>query len=478
MRKKGKYNKKRKLNRVVKVILLAVGIILVALLIQTEILNMINNRNISKTSEVLLDRVVNVIEKNEESEKDMVEDLKSDYIIRAKAVAYILNAKPEAGERASELKKIAKLMDVDEIHLFDSTGTIYGGTIPRYYGFSFDSGEQISYFKPMLTDKKLTMCQDITPNTSEGKEMMYAMTWDETGSYMVQVGIKPVRLMKELKQNEIPALIDNMPAYEGIRIYVAEKKTGEIYGATDSSEIGKKLDDLGIIKRGDDEDTLFTEVNWIDGVKYRCTFRIVGDYAVGVVCSTEMNREMNMIALVIVGVYLLLAAVWIIYMFVKVVKSNIDELTQCLNRRVYEKDIKKMSTRSEFVYAAMDVNGMKCVNDTQGHAAGDELIQGAAECMRQCFGKYGKVYRTGGDEFVSIIFVNEDKLKEIRETFEKTVSDWKGELVNSITISSGYVYSKEKEWRSLEEISREADIRMYQAKEKYYTCSGKERRKR
>ena len=261
MRKKGKYNKKRKLNRVVKVILLAVGIILVALLIQTEILNMINNRNISKTSEVLLDRVVNVIEKNEESEKDMVEDLKSDYIIRAKAVAYILNAKPEAGERASELKKIAKLMDVDEIHLFDSTGTIYGGTIPRYYGFSFDSGEQISYFKPMLTDKKLTMCQDITPNTSEGKEMMYAMTWDETGSYMVQVGIKPVRLMKELKQNEIPALIDNMPAYEGIRIYVAEKKTGEIYGATDSSEIGKKLDDLGIIKQGDDEDTLFTEVN-------------------------------------------------------------------------------------------------------------------------------------------------------------------------------------------------------------------------
>lgn len=137
-----------------------------------------------------------------------------------------------------------------------------------------------------------------------------------------------------------------------------------------------------------------------------------------------------------------------------------------------------MSIRSEFVYAAMDVNGMKCVNDTQGHAAGDELIQGAAECMRQCFGKYGKVYRTGGDEFVSIIFVNEDKLKEIRETFEKTVSDWKGELVNSITISSGYVYSKEKEWRSLEEISREADIRMYQAKEKYYTCSGKERRKR
>ena len=48
MRKKGKYNKKRKLNRVVKVILLAVGIILVALLIQTEILATVYKGNIIK----------------------------------------------------------------------------------------------------------------------------------------------------------------------------------------------------------------------------------------------------------------------------------------------------------------------------------------------------------------------------------------------------------------------------------------------
>lgn len=50
------------------------------------ILNWINNRNISKMSEVLLDRVVNVIEKNEQDEKDMIASLKEDYIVRAKAV--------------------------------------------------------------------------------------------------------------------------------------------------------------------------------------------------------------------------------------------------------------------------------------------------------------------------------------------------------------------------------------------------------
>ena len=69
----------------------------------------------------------------------------------------------------------------------------------------------MEYFKPMLTDKTLTMCQDVTPNTSEGKEMMYAITWNEAGTRMVQVGIKPVRLLEEVKQNEVSSVVENMP---------------------------------------------------------------------------------------------------------------------------------------------------------------------------------------------------------------------------------------------------------------------------
>lgn len=382
-----KYDKVRQLD---KIVFLALGLILVALVIQMAILNWINNRNISKMSEVLLDRVVNVIEKNEQDEKDMIASLKEDYIVRAKAVAYIINANPEAEKDVDELKKIAKLMAVDEIHLLDATGKIYSGTIPEYYGYSFDSGEQMEYFKPMLEDKTLTMCQDVTPNTSEGKKIMYAITWDETGTRMIQVGIEPVRLLNEVKQNEMSSVVTNMPVYEGIRIFVADKESGKIYGATDSS-----------------------------------------------------NAESNAIALLIVGIYLTLAAVGIIYMYVKVNKAKIDELTGCLNRRAYK----------------------------------DELIHGAAECMKQCFGSYGKVYRIGGDEFVSIIFVDESELKKIREDFDEVISHWSGAMVNKISISCGYVYSREKNWESFEEIASEADIRMYEAKEKYYSVEGRDRRK-
>ena len=268
-----------------------------------------------------------------------------------------------------------------------------------------------------------------------------------------------------------------MPVYEGIRIFVADKESGKIYGATDSSDIGKKLDDIGITKKGDEEGKIFTGINEVDGENYRCSFYITGDYAVGVACSNSSNAESNAIALLIVGIYLTLAAVGIIYMYVKVNKAKIDELTGCLNRRAYKDDLSGISLASEFVYAALDVNGLKGVNDTLGHNAGDELIHGAAECMKQCFGSYGKVYRIGGDEFVSIIFVDESELKKIREDFDEVISHWSGAMVNKISISCGYVYSREKNWESFEEIASEADIRMYEAKEKYYSVEGRDRRK-
>lgn len=174
---------------------LAVAVIVVALMLEAGILKYVNDKMTYRISEVMLDRVFTVLEKNEQSEADMIESLKSDYIVRARAVSYILDAKPEAELDVDELQRIAKLISVDEIHLLDQTGMIYSGTLPKYFGYNFDTGEQMAYFKPMLTDKQLSMCQDVTPNTAEGKEMMYAIVWDESASKMIQVGITPKHLL-------------------------------------------------------------------------------------------------------------------------------------------------------------------------------------------------------------------------------------------------------------------------------------------
>lgn len=130
-----------------KILILSITIVAVALILETCILQYVNDKNAQTTSNVLLDRVIAVIDKNESIESEFVKSLKDDYIVRAKAISYIVDAKPEVEYDVDELQKIAGLMSVDEIHFIDDTGTIYSGSLPKYFGYSFDSGEQMAFFK-------------------------------------------------------------------------------------------------------------------------------------------------------------------------------------------------------------------------------------------------------------------------------------------------------------------------------------------
>lgn len=125
----------------------------------------------------------------------------------------------------------------------------------------------------------------------------------------------------------------------------------------------------------------------------------------------------------------------------------------------------------------MDINGLKNANDSFGHAAGDELIRAAADCMKNSFSEHGKVYRMGGDEFVVIITKDIPQFENLLRAFEQRVESWHGEFVESIAVSYGYVYSSERKWNSIFDISKASDERMYESKKQYYTRSGTDRRR-
>lgn len=477
-----------------KIVTLLIVIIVFALIIEAGVLYYVNNRNANNTSTLLLNQVIDIINKNQKNEEELISSLKEDYMVRAKAVSYMIDAKPQSEKDRKELQKIADLMSIDEIHLFDKTGKIYSGTVPKYYGYNFDSGEQMAYFKPMLKNKKRTMCQDVTPNTSEGKKMMYAITWNEAGDRMIQVGIEPKRLLKELKQNEAETVVSNMPVYKGVSIYVADKDSGNILGATDKAKIGKTLESIGISKKNAKGNKIYTEMLRIDGKKCKCAIKKTKKYVIGVTFSIAVDNTSNMIAILIVAVYLGIAAGCILFMISRLSKvkkekneqskmlssmseiSNTDKLTGCFNRRAYEDDIKNITNDVDFIYLSMDVNGLKIVNDSMGHGAGDELLTGAASCMKQCFDPYGKVYRTGGDEFVAILFQDLDQFAAIKEQFDKMILRWSGERLDTISVSCGCVFSKERQWVSIKEVANIADVRMYEEKAMYYKRNGIDRR--
>ena len=396
------------------------------------------------TSNVLLDRVIAVLDKNESSEERFVKSLKDDYIVRVKTISYIVDAKPEVEYDIDELQKIASLMSVDKIHFIDETGTIYSGSIPKYFGYSFDSGAHMAFFKQILNNYDLTLCQDVTPNMAQAKEMMYAITWNESKTHRVQVGITPKRLLKELKQNQILNVVSNMPVYKGMEIYVVNSKTKIIEGATDKNKIGKKI--------------LTSNTN------YQYITRKHGNYNVSVSKSESMFSQNNIAAILIVGIYLTLASCLLVLMLSRVLKEK------------YEKEKYMCTSNTEWAYISLDLNNLKQTNDLLGPSARDEPICAASNCMKFAFAPYGKIYRIGGDEFVVWIQNSVSNLDSILQGFDATIHDWHGKYSNSISVSYGVVKSSEKSFDSVQEISKLADERMYQNKKDYYTMSCNDRR--
>lgn len=157
--------------------------------------------------------------------------------------------------------------------------------------------------------------------------------------------------------------------------------------------------------------------------------------------------------------------------------SMTDEMTRLYNRRCYDEDLIELRENAlpeQFVIFSVDVNGLKTVNDTKGHAAGDELIKGAADCLALTIGNHGKVYRTGGDEFMAVVYT--DDPEELRNAIHARAAGWHGIYCEKISVSIGYAaYASDSE-ATIDDLERRADADMYAEKESYYRKNGIDRR--
>jgi len=92
-----------------------------------------------------------------------------------------------------------------------------------------------------------------------------------------------------------------------------------------------------------------------------------------------------------------------------IVEASHDALTKVLNRRAFDQDIAtcieyvEQNKFSDTLLGIIDLDGMKQVNDTQGHDVGDKLLKVFADSLTACSRPEDKVYRLGGDEFAIIL---------------------------------------------------------------------------
>ena len=154
-------------------------------------------------------------------------------------------------------------------------------------------------------------------------------------------------------------------------------------------------------------------------------------------------------------------SLFIYYVFTILELAKKDALTGVLNREAYY-----IETRRDYkditAIISLDMNGLKTINDTYGHAAGDEALITLALCFTSAIRAKQSVYRMGGDEFVIVCRkTSREEVAALVKRIEDSIAQTK------YSCSIGYGYHEEGTIK-LEDLLRESDERMYSNKSDYY----------
>lgn len=152
-----------------------------------------------------------------------------------------------------------------------------------------------------------------------------------------------------------------------------------------------------------------------------------------------------------------------------------DEMTGLYNRRGFYTlagQQKKLVDRTGrgMVLVMADLNGLKEINDTFGHEAGDQVLIDAAEVLKESFRESDIIARLGGDEFAVLLLeqpnISEDILtRRVTEQVSSINNEHKRDY--SLSISIGFARYDPESGMSFDELMSAADARMYDNKREY-----------
>jgi len=282
-----------------------------------------------------LSQIEQLLAENDKQLTEVTEAYKTTCLHNVEVIDRIIEGHPEALGNVEELRKIAKIVEVDEIHFFDQTGRIYAGTHPEYFGFTFDSGEQIHFFKPLLNDKSLQLVQDITRNTAQGKIMQYSARWSKSGEYIVQIGMEPVNVMKITEKNQPSYIFSLFRVNPEASYYAIDADTQEIIGSTVPELVGKSLSDVGFaLSDLSNQERGFHAI--VNGQRSFCVFKESdGTYIGRVVPESELYQRIPS-TIAQLAVWLALVVVILIYGVTRYmnqyVVKGINDVNHKLNR--------------------------------------------------------------------------------------------------------------------------------------------------
>ncbi|WWW12582.1 cache domain-containing protein [Arcobacter cryaerophilus gv. pseudocryaerophilus] len=161
--------------------------------------------------------------------------------------------------------------------------------------------------------------------------------------------------------------------------------------------------------------------------------------------------------------------------------SITDELTKIYNRRFFNIKIEEEINRAkrdkkELCLIILDIDFFKQYNDTYGHQEGDIVLKSVANVLKNKTNRADDfAFRVGGEEFVIITHIEKNKVlnyaNSIKDDIENLKIEHSGNKVSKyVTISLGVVCKNAIEINSSEELYKQADINLYEAKRSGRNC--------
>ncbi len=147
-----------------------------------------------------------------------------------------------------------------------------------------------------------------------------------------------------------------------------------------------------------------------------------------------------------------------------------DELTGIKNKNAYtefmravQREMDKEGKYPPFACAAFDLNNLKEINDTRGHAMGDEYLVRAARMICKVF-QHSPVFRIGGDEFAAILMQHDYECRDmLYERFRQQVQEHM-KLQDGPVVAIGMAVYDAQIHETIAAVMEEADQKMYENK--------------
>ncbi len=141
-------------------------------------------------------------------------------------------------------------------------------------------------------------------------------------------------------------------------------------------------------------------------------------------------------------------------------KAHKDSLTSLFNKYTLDFHYGKRYQIPNFHAIYLDLDNFKLMNDTFGHANGNEFLKSFAVILKSYETEINKFYRIGGDEFVGLFFDSETKIREIAENvLDKTRQIHIPHCDRNVTVSIGIIQATKRE-----DVIRKADDVLYKVK--------------